>query len=206
MHVFRFFRLAATSRVLIICAAAVLMVAQASAQELCTCTAKTYGEWYRGGGSNPLGGLVRQCVSSRSACAKICSGPLSLGGSVCDGHKIVEATATSWKNTGIQVTEGQKIRLESAIGLWTGRLSTYFFHGFAGPTVDVYNGAANYPFPGQKENALVLRVGGQKVLMTTAGQEVVAGGSGEIQLTMNDAFSGRYDNRGSVAARLVVSD
>ncbi|QAB15115.1 hypothetical protein [Hydrogenovibrio thermophilus] len=116
----------------------------------------------------------------------------------------VDVNAKSgWKDTGIEVREGEIIRMEWYSGTWRGDvgMTNCPKHGPAGPTCDAYTALAGYPLPGVVEDSLVGKVGND-VFFVGEQLRKISRTNGRLHLTIND--TGHHDNDGVITMKVSI--
>ena len=111
--------------------------------------------------------------------------------------------SNGWKGTGIEVREGDILRMDWYAGTWRGDvgMTNCPKHGPAGPTCDAYTAPAGYPLPGVVEDSLIGKIGSDVFFV---GEQIrkIAKTSGILHLTIND--TGHHDNDGVITMRASV--
>ena len=108
-----------------------------------------------------------------------------------------------WSNTGLEIREGEVLRMEWFGGMWRGDvgMTNCPKHGPAGPTCDAYTAPAGYPLPGVVEDSLVGRIGNE---VFSVGEQLrkIARTTGVLYLTIND--TGHHDNDGIITMKVSI--
>ncbi len=113
-----------------------------------------------------------------------------------------------WQNAGY-VNIGKQYRIAYVGGLWTAnpKVNGGNLYGPAGSSVTATQ--SGYPMVGQKEGALVARIGDNAPFLVGAGPVTTpAGQTGQLQLCINDDLAGKYgagleDNAGSITVSII---
>jgi hypothetical protein len=119
----------------------------------------------------------------------------------------VDARKAGWQSAGIAVEAGVPVRVAVIGGTWT------HFRGEAPSNAGAGGGyicaeampAAGCiePVPGFPQGGLVGRIGG-RTFAVGEGTSLVAPAGGQVELRINDADEGLYDNDGALTVRVTV--
>lgn len=115
--------------------------------------------------------------------------------------RVTVSAISGWQDTGIDIAEGEILRMEHVSGSWNGDGGRYPSHGPAGPRHDAYTAPPGYPLPGVIEDSLVGKIGSEVFFI---GDQIrkQARTSGHLYLTIND--TGHHDNSGSITMEVSV--
>jgi hypothetical protein len=174
----------------------------------CSCSNQSWTSWQQKLRQAPyqiqdIEPRISTCSASAAACASICGAGFSFGKEGCAGYVEVSAEK-GWQSSGIAVPSGKRIRIDDIIGKWTGNFRADEFHDFSGPRHHVWSAPFWYPYPRDKENVLVVRVGDWVARVHQVGDVIGPHATGPILFTMNDV--GHGDNAGSLWLKVSLVD